>query len=72
MNNVAWGSAPDLDVTEAPIARNRIIDELLATDTVGFGIHFGDRPFGRVVRSPTTGIHWEPVDTHVLLPPPRD
>jgi hypothetical protein len=44
--------------------------ELLAPDTYGFGIHFGDQPFGRVVRDDDGLPRWRPVATEVLAPPP--
>jgi len=40
----------DADPAAVPDARARVLDELIAPDTYGFGIHFGDQPFGRVDR----------------------
>ncbi|WP_219825942.1 hypothetical protein [Nonomuraea typhae] len=36
------------DPAEAALARRRLVGELSAPDTIGFGIHFGDAQFGRV------------------------
>jgi glyoxylase-like metal-dependent hydrolase (beta-lactamase superfamily II) len=71
IDNVSWGSAPDLDPAQATLARSRIIDELLQDNTTGFGFHFGDQPFGRVVLHPNSALIWEPVQSEILLPTPR-
>jgi glyoxylase-like metal-dependent hydrolase (beta-lactamase superfamily II) len=65
-----WGSAADENPAAVPQARARLLDELLAPDTYGFAIHFGDQPFGRVVRDAAGVPRWQPVPTEVLAPPP--
>jgi glyoxylase-like metal-dependent hydrolase (beta-lactamase superfamily II) len=68
--HTSWGSAADTDPAAVPGARARVLDELLAPDTYGFGIHFGDQPFGRVFRDNEATPQWRPVPTEVLAPPP--
>jgi glyoxylase-like metal-dependent hydrolase (beta-lactamase superfamily II) len=70
MAHTSWGSAPDTDPAAVPGARARLLDELLMPDTFGFGTHFGDQPFGRVVRDHDGVPRWRPVPTEVLGPPP--
>lgn len=65
-----WGSAADEKPAAVPRARARLLDELLAPDTYGFAIHFGDQPFGRVVRDAAAVARWQPVSTEVLAAPP--
>jgi glyoxylase-like metal-dependent hydrolase (beta-lactamase superfamily II) len=62
-----WMSAAEWDATEVVTARRRLLAELTAPDTLGFGFHFGDQPFGRVAADGS----WAPVPTAVLAPPPR-
>jgi glyoxylase-like metal-dependent hydrolase (beta-lactamase superfamily II) len=62
-----WLSAADTDGAAAEAARRRLLDELSQPDTVGFGFHFGDQPFGRLAH----GYSWNPVPTRMLAPPPR-
>jgi len=66
-----WPSAPDVDPSAVGGARRRILAELRAANTVGFAVHFGDQPFGRLAVGDTEPITWEPVPTKVLLAPPR-
>lgn len=62
-----WGSAPDSDAELVQGARSRVLTELLAPDTYAFAFHFGDQPFGRVVRGEDGGrAVLEPIPTHVL------
>ncbi|BCI51981.1 MBL fold hydrolase [Mycolicibacterium litorale] len=62
-----WFSTADADHSGVLAARRRLLDELHAPDTFGFGFHFGDQAFGRV-----TGVDtWTPVPTVVLGPSPR-
>lgn len=65
-----WGSAPDAMPAAVPTARDRLLDELCRPDTFAFAIHFGDQPFGQVVREPGA-TRWRPVDTDFLFGPPR-
>lgn len=55
-----WLAGGDMDPALAVRSRLRIVDELLVPGTLGFGIHFADVPFGRVVSSPD-GEEWLPV-----------
>jgi glyoxylase-like metal-dependent hydrolase (beta-lactamase superfamily II) len=66
-----WGSVSDSDPRAVPAARMRIISELLKPDTYGFGFHFGDQPFGRVVYDDKPTPVWQPIHTTALYPPPR-
>jgi glyoxylase-like metal-dependent hydrolase (beta-lactamase superfamily II) len=66
-----WPSAPDVDPSAVVGARRRILSQLGAANTVGFAIHFGDQPFGRVTGYGTEGHRWRPLPTTVLLAPPR-
>jgi hypothetical protein len=52
-------------------ARDRIISELDQPDTFGFGFHFGDQPFGQIVRDDSGLPRWQPLPTTELLPTPR-
>ncbi|MFD4510263.1 MBL fold metallo-hydrolase [Streptomyces sp. NPDC058457] len=70
MGYTGWSSAPDSDPHAVPAARERLLTELSEPDTFGFGIHFGDQPFGQV-RHDTGAAEWHPIETAVLLPPPR-
>ena len=65
-----WSSAPDVDPAAVVVARQRILTELSAANTVGFAIHFGDQPFGRVTGG-SGAVRWQPLPATVLLPPPR-
>ncbi|HEV3358389.1 MAG TPA: MBL fold metallo-hydrolase [Pseudonocardiaceae bacterium] len=62
-----WPSAPDIDGAAVLVARRRVLDELAKPDTLGFGTHFGDQPFGRL--GPDGA--WQPVPSTAVLPPPR-
>jgi glyoxylase-like metal-dependent hydrolase (beta-lactamase superfamily II) len=65
-----WTSAPDVDPSAVISARRRILSELGAANTVGFAVHFGDQPFGRVTGGGTEPPKWLPLPTTVLLGPP--
>ncbi|MFK0288604.1 hypothetical protein ACIQVL_50250 [Streptomyces sp. NPDC090499] len=43
-----WEVPADHDRAQSIGLRRSLVDELLEPDTIGFGIHFGDRVFGRV------------------------
>ncbi|MFG1930922.1 MBL fold metallo-hydrolase [Mycobacterium sp. NPDC048908] len=62
-----WMSVAEWDAAEVVTARRRLLAELAEPNTLGFGFHFGDQPFGRV----TADGGWAPVPTVVLAPPPR-
>jgi glyoxylase-like metal-dependent hydrolase (beta-lactamase superfamily II) len=66
-----WLSRPDIDSDRVLHARARIVDELSQANTFGFGIHFGDQPFGRVTRRPDGKAQWMPTPSTELLPAPR-
>jgi glyoxylase-like metal-dependent hydrolase (beta-lactamase superfamily II) len=66
-----WPSAADVDPSAVAGARRRILSELGVANTVGFAVHFGDQPFGRVTGGGTEPLTWEPLPTTVLLAPPR-
>ena len=68
INEVTLISAPDNAPGHVPAARNRIIHELDKPETIGFGIHFGDQPFGRLASDRSS---WIPIPSKVLLPTPR-
>ena len=65
-----WTSAPDVDPSAVISARGRILSELGAANTVGFAVHFGDQPFGRVIGG-TEPLRWLPLPTAALRAPPR-
>ncbi|MCI2416933.1 MBL fold metallo-hydrolase [Saccharopolyspora sp. K220] len=66
-----WSSRPDIDAVRVLAARRRLVAELEQPGTMGFGFHFGDQAFGRVVRGGDGLPSWEPVPAEVLLPAPR-
>jgi glyoxylase-like metal-dependent hydrolase (beta-lactamase superfamily II) len=66
-----WMSIADSDASAVTATRHRLLDRLSEPDTFGFGCHFGDQPFGRVVVDATGKATWEPVPSAVLAPPPR-
>ena len=66
-----WLSAADPDASGVHSARRRLLAELGEQGTLGFGFHFGDQPFGRVITGATGDAFWEPVPTSVLAAPPR-
>ncbi|GFG55496.1 MBL fold hydrolase [Mycolicibacterium agri] len=66
-----WVAIADRDTAGVIAARRRLLAELSAPNTVGFGFHFGDQAFGRVVTSRGSEALWEPVPTWVLAPAPQ-
>ncbi|WP_043727368.1 MBL fold metallo-hydrolase [Kutzneria sp. 744] len=66
-----WGSMPDTDTAGVLKARARLVGELEQPDTLGFGTHFGDQAFGRLVRNEAGVPAWEPVVAEYLLAAPR-
>jgi glyoxylase-like metal-dependent hydrolase (beta-lactamase superfamily II) len=66
LEHLDWGSAPDSHTESVQEARARVLSELLKPDTYAFAYHFGDQPFGRVVRNEDERIAWEPIPTHIL------
>lgn len=58
-----WTSAFDDDPAGAAEHRHRLVAELAAPDTIGFGVHFADVVFGRVRRDGDgVGPAWQPLD----------
>jgi glyoxylase-like metal-dependent hydrolase (beta-lactamase superfamily II) len=66
-----WASAPDTDAVGALEARARIVDELTRPNTFGFGVHFGDQPFGQVTRRSDGKPYWAPTPSTEIMPAPR-
>jgi hypothetical protein len=66
-----WASAPDTDAEGVANARARILDELERPSTIGFGIHFGDQPFGKITRNAAGEPVWTPVAAPAVLPAPH-
>jgi glyoxylase-like metal-dependent hydrolase (beta-lactamase superfamily II) len=66
-----WSSGPGIDTVGVLAARARIVDELTQPNTFGFGVHFGDQPFGRVTRGSDGKPQWMPVPSTELMPAPR-
>lgn len=66
-----YGSAPDVAPANVPGARRTVLAELETAGTLGFAFHFGDQPFGRVVRNADNTPIWQAVPGVVLGPPPR-
>lgn len=56
-----WTAASDLDRVESMRHRVALLDDLRRSDTIGFGVHFADVPFGRVEGDPGN-LRWVPVD----------
>lgn len=57
-----WFTVPDDCPSQSELHRRRLIAELQRPDTIGFGIHFADVVFGRVVADAHgEGADWHPV-----------
>ncbi|MCP1415599.1 MBL fold metallo-hydrolase [Paenarthrobacter sp. A20] len=67
LEHLDWGSAPDSHTESVQGARARVLSELLKDDTYAFSYHFGDQPFGKVVRGENGRVVWEPVPTEALF-----
>ena len=65
-----WTSAPDVDPAAVIGARQRILSELRTANSIGFAMHFGDQPFGKVTGG-SEAVRWLPQPTEVLMAPPR-
>lgn len=70
LHQLDWRSAPDTDASAVPVARARILSQLLQPHTVGFATHFGDQPFGRATYV-NNEVSWQPIPTSSLAPAPR-
>ncbi|MEV4344552.1 MBL fold metallo-hydrolase [Actinoplanes sp. NPDC049596] len=55
-----WAAVFDSSPQQAAASRRRLLADLGAGDVIGFGGHFADVVFGRVVPA-DTGLRWEPV-----------
>jgi glyoxylase-like metal-dependent hydrolase (beta-lactamase superfamily II) len=66
-----WMSIADSDAPGVMAARRRLLAQLSEANTVAFGMHFGDQPFGRVVVDAMGQANWQPIPSVVLAPPPR-
>jgi glyoxylase-like metal-dependent hydrolase (beta-lactamase superfamily II) len=66
-----WLSIADSDRAGVTASRRRLLDLMSEPDTIGFGCHFGDQPFGRVAVDTAGQVTWEPIESAVLAPPPR-
>lgn len=56
-----WSASVDHDQARSAAHRRDLLAELERPDTIGFGIHFADVQFGRVVRD-ADGPAWRPLD----------
>lgn len=61
LNHPQWNAASDTLAEPARRSRQLILDELRQPNTIGFGVHFADVVFGRVVVEGDR-LGWEPVD----------
>ncbi|MEU1817478.1 MBL fold metallo-hydrolase [Streptomyces roseifaciens] len=57
-----WSAVVDHDARQSADHRRRLVEEMAEPGTIGFGIHFADVVFGRVVRDAAGIAAWEPVD----------
>ncbi|WP_367131463.1 MULTISPECIES: MBL fold metallo-hydrolase [Streptomyces] len=57
-----WSAVVDHDARQSAVHRRRLVEEMAGPGTIGFGIHFADVVFGRVVRDAAGAASWEPVD----------
>ncbi|MFD5554675.1 MBL fold metallo-hydrolase [Streptomyces sp. NPDC127068] len=57
----AWGAAPDHDPAQAATTRDVVRARLHLPGTIGFGMHFADRPFGHLTDDAGPGVPWAPV-----------
>ncbi|QLE76262.1 MBL fold metallo-hydrolase [Streptomyces rectiverticillatus] len=57
-----WSAVVDHDARQAAVFRRRLVEEMAEPGTIGFGIHFADVVFGRVLRDAAGVTTWEPVD----------
>jgi glyoxylase-like metal-dependent hydrolase (beta-lactamase superfamily II) len=64
MENPGWAAQPDVDGESSTRHRRALLERLAAPGTYGFGIHFADVAFGRVVRDDDR-FAWQPVETGV-------
>lgn len=56
-----WGAASDVQPEQAARSRERVLAELRAPGTIGFGNHFADLVFGRITDPPGKPPRWTPV-----------
>ena len=55
-----WAAVSDHDPRKSTQYRKRLVKELLAPDTIGFGTHFADVVFGRASLG-DNGVGWQPI-----------
>jgi glyoxylase-like metal-dependent hydrolase (beta-lactamase superfamily II) len=65
-----WMSTVDADPAGLLTARRRLLTRLSEPQTVAFGGHFGDQPFGRVEVDASGQARWQPIPSVVLAPSP--
>src|SRR5262249_563361 len=56
-----WQNVFDFDHQQSTSLRRGLIDELAQPDTIGFGVHLADMPFGHV-RIEDGQAAWQPID----------
>ncbi|MGW5382462.1 MBL fold metallo-hydrolase [Nocardia sp. NPDC003963] len=66
IENPHWSAEPDFDAVLGTRSRCAILEHLIQDNTLGFGIHFADVTFGRVVVSDQGQHRWQPVATQVI------
>ncbi len=66
IENPHWSAQPDIDTVLSTRSRHAILQRLVQDNTLGFGIHFADVAFGRVVVGEEGGCRWQPVATQVV------
>ncbi|WP_209305776.1 MBL fold metallo-hydrolase [Mycobacterium sp. PS03-16] len=54
-----WADGMDHDTRTARVTREALLSRLIRPDTYGFGVHFADVTFGRVIPVPD-GFAWQP------------
>ncbi|MFC5148035.1 MBL fold metallo-hydrolase [Streptomyces aureoversilis] len=57
-----WSAVVDHDARQSADHRRRLVEEMAQPGTIGFGVHFADVVFGRVLRDAAGATSWEPVD----------
>ncbi|MEV4925553.1 MBL fold metallo-hydrolase [Streptomyces roseoverticillatus] len=57
-----WSAVVDHDARQSAEFRRRLVEEMAEPGTIGFGLHFADVVFGRVLRDAAGATSWEPVD----------
>jgi hypothetical protein len=63
-------SIADSDESGVMAVRRQLLTRLSEANTVAFGVHFGDQPFGRVVVDAMGQASWQPIPSVALAPAP--